>query len=72
MNLPATSAAVDSRQVLALHARSFRWGAAFLSGTQHDDAAILYAFCRYSDDAVDEAPSHDVAQQALDALEAGL
>ena len=48
------SLAVASRDVLAHHARSFRWGAWFLPAGTHDEAAITYAFCRLVDDVVDD------------------
>jgi phytoene synthase len=62
----------SSRQVLDRHARSFSWAATLLPADRHDDAAILYAFCRGVDDAVDEAPTRAEALQALADLERGL
>ena len=62
----------DSREVLSRKARSFRWGAQFLAPERHDDAALLYAFCREVDDAADEAPDAQTAHLALAALEAEL
>lgn len=59
----------SSRKVLSRHARSFRWAATFLPPERHDDAAVLYAFCRTVDDAVDEAPSADAARAAVTELE---
>ncbi|MEM1348123.1 MAG: phytoene/squalene synthase family protein [Myxococcota bacterium] len=61
-----------SRAVLSSRARSFRWAAQFLSQEEHDDAAIVYAFCREVDDAADTAESDEAARVALDALEAEL
>ena len=58
----------QSRDVLSRKARSFRWAAQFLSGARHDDAAILYAFCRLVDDTADEASSVEEAAQGLDSL----
>ena len=50
-------AIADSRAVLAKHAKSFRFASLFLPSARTDDAAIVYAFCRDVDDAIDEAPS---------------
>ena len=62
----------ESRDVLAHHARSFRWGAWFLPAGTHDDAAVTYAFCRLVDDVVDEAPSEAAATQGVQQLEGEL
>ncbi len=62
----------DSRAVLSEKARSFRWAAQFLSRDQHDDAAIVYAFCRLVDDTADEAPDKDHAARGLERLRAEL
>jgi phytoene synthase len=59
-----------ARDVLSRHARSFRWGSLFLPAPVRDDAAVLYAFCRMIDDAVDEAPDTESARQALSRIEA--
>lgn len=61
-----------SRAIMASRARSFRWATQFLSEDEHDDAAIVYAFCREVDDAADTAESDEAARVALDALEAEL
>ncbi|MBT6175751.1 MAG: phytoene/squalene synthase family protein [Deltaproteobacteria bacterium] len=64
--------AVASRDVLAHHARSFRWGAWFLPAGTHDEAAITYAFCRLVDDVVDEAENEELATEGVKQLEAEL
>ena len=61
-----------SRAVLTRHARSFRLAGRFLPGTQLDEAAVVYAFCRMVDDAADEAPDLETAGKALDAIEADI
>lgn len=61
-----------SREVLAERARSFRWAAAFLPRRRHDEAAILYAFCRAVDDAADESADRATAARALTRLEDAL
>lgn len=59
----------QSRDVLTRHARSFRWAAWFLRDGDHDDAAVVYAFCRAVDDAVDEHADPHNAARALGHLE---
>ncbi len=58
--------------VLKRRARTFRLAAVVLGTRCRDDAAVLYAFCRAADDAVDEGLSPPQAHAALDALERGL
>jgi phytoene synthase len=58
----------DARAVLARHARSFRFAGLFLPADRLDTAAVVYAFCRAVDDAVDEAPSLEAAQAEAGAL----
>jgi phytoene synthase len=58
---------IESRAVIARHARSFRLASRFLPATVADEAAVLYAFCRLVDDTADEAPdiqtaTHDLAE----------
>lgn len=65
-------AVASSHALLSHHARSFRWAAAFLPVATRDDAAVLYAFCRAVDDAVDEADEKSAALAALRQLEDGL
>lgn len=62
----------QSRAVLAHHARSFRWAAAFLPSNTHDDAALLYAFCRAVDDAADENETREAAVADLTHLREAL
>lgn len=63
--MTAAQVVADSRAVLSQKARSFRWAAFFLPRAVHDDAAVLYAFCRQADDAVDEASDVQAARHAL-------
>jgi phytoene synthase len=65
-------AARQSRDILALHSRSFHWASKFLSPRSRDDAAILYAFCRHVDDAVDEADTRELAAERVEQLRAEL
>lgn len=59
------SAPEDAWRILRYHARSFRWACLFLSATRRQETAIVYAFCRYVDDLVDEATSRIEALAAL-------
>ena len=62
----------QSRDILATHARSFRWASWFLPPDRRDDAAVVYAWCRWVDDAVDEAPDAEAAAAAVALLRAEL
>ena len=57
-----------SRAVLAKNARSFRFAGLFLPAQALDDAAVVYAFCRLVDDAIDEAPDLGSARAEAKAL----
>ena len=59
----------SSRDVLSEKARSFRWAAQFLTPEVHDDAALLYAFCRLVDDTADLATDIEEAFDGLEAIE---
>ncbi len=59
----------SARAVLSEKARSFRWAAQFLTPEVHDDAAVLYAFCRLVDDTADLAETTEVARVGLTAIE---
>lgn len=61
-----------SRDVMKQHARSFSWAAFFLPRDRHDDAAVVYAFCRLVDDLVDEAPDIPTGAAAIEKLIAEL
>lgn len=54
-----------ARRIMRRHARSFSWAARLLPAQLRADAAILYAWCRRCDDAVDRAPDPGTAQAAL-------
>ncbi len=60
----------ESQSVLERHGRSFRWAQVFLAPQERADAAVVYAFCRFVDDCVDEAPSRESAERALLEIEA--
>jgi phytoene synthase len=68
MNQPQSAAlAIHARKVLAHHGRTFALASLFLSPSQADDIALLYAFCRRIDDLVDEKPANE-AREALASL----
>ena len=54
---------------LKKHGRSFYWASLFLPAHVRAHAVALYAFCRWLDDAVDEAASAEDAQARLEELE---
>lgn len=56
---------VDNKAVLSKHARSFRWGAFFLSERVFNEAALIYSFCRLVDDTADLADDRAKAKCAL-------
>lgn len=62
----------QSRAILNHHSRSFSWAATFLPPDRRDEAALLYAFCRRVDDAVDEAPDDEAAAENVRRINAEL
>jgi phytoene synthase len=56
---------LHGRETLRRHARSFRVASLFLPPASRDDAALVYAYCRELDDAVDEAPSLEAAKHRI-------
>jgi len=66
-------ALVDTcRRIMRHHAKSFSRAARFLPRRFADPVAVLYAFCRLADDAVDLAPDPVSAKLAADAFMAEL
>lgn len=59
----------EAREVLSRHARTFALAGWFLPPERLDDAAIVYAFCRLVDDAVDAAESREQGDAAVAAIE---
>ncbi|MGB5812394.1 MAG: phytoene/squalene synthase family protein [Polyangiales bacterium] len=64
--------AAEHWQVLAFHARSFRWAAAFLRPAHRERVAALYAFCRAVDDLADSDWVSDDSRRDLDRICAAL
>lgn len=62
----------EARAILAHHARTFDLAGRLLPRQVRDRAAVVYAFCRIVDDAVDEAPSPEAARAQVRALSAEL
>lgn len=58
--------------IMRRHAKSFSRAARFLPERLKEPVAVLYAFCRIADDAVDTAPSPELARAAAEQLEAEL
>lgn len=58
----------ESRRVLADKSRSFHWASKFLPERKRNDAAVVYAFCRRTDDLADEADSPARAERELASL----
>ena len=67
---PRVAQAADA--VLQHHGKTFAWAARGLPPRQRTHAAVAYAFCRFADDAVDEAPDVETAHARLADLEAQL
>jgi len=57
-----------ARATIAHHSKSFALASRLLPRGARDDTAIVYAFCRRADDAIDDAPSQPAALRALDSL----
>lgn len=74
--IPAESIAM-CRQTIETHSKSFSLASKLLAPSARDDAAVLYAWCRYADDAIDESPLEEQAgelerlKSELDAIYAG-
>jgi len=62
--LPSSSSAV-----IRQHSRSFSWAAKMLPREIRDDVEKLYAWCRWCDNAVDEAGDLDSARERLTMLQ---
>ncbi|MCW5809129.1 MAG: phytoene/squalene synthase family protein, partial [Deltaproteobacteria bacterium] len=54
VSLVAPAPAALARQTIALHSKSFAMASRLLGERQRDQTAIVYAWCRRTDDAVDE------------------
>ena len=55
--------------ILARYGKTFRLASRLLPKGVRDDAAVVYAFCRLVDDAVDEAPTPERGMKDLQAIQ---
>lgn len=62
----------ECQAIMRRHAKSFSRAARFLPDRLKAPVAVLYAFCRIADDAVDCAPTPELAKTAADTLMAEL
>jgi len=60
------------RRILERHARTFSLASGFFPSGIRDDAAVVYAFCRRADDAVDGVVDPELARKRLDEVSADL
>ena len=66
IQLPALAGLSDPKAYLAHHSRSFRFAAALLPRVERARVARVYAWCRYTDNLVDDDVSTAVAERRLD------
>lgn len=65
--LDDAEAVAECSRVIAHHSKSFSFASRFFSRETRREVAVLYAWCRRADDAVDEVPP-DEARRALELL----
>ena len=66
IELPALAGLSDPKAYLACHSRSFRFAAALLPRVERARVARVYAWCRYTDNLVDDDVSTAIAERRLD------
>lgn len=66
VELPALAELTDPGAYLARHSRSFRFAAALLPVLERERVARVYAWCRYTDNLVDDDVSTSIAERRLD------
>ena len=64
--LPSLSGLEDPARYLAHHSRSFRFSATMMARTHRARIARVYAWCRYTDNLVDDDVSTELAERRLD------
>ena len=62
----------QAHALLAAKGKTFYWASHLLGERHAQRATLLYRFCRYLDDLVDEASSPDYALAALESVRAGI
>jgi 15-cis-phytoene synthase len=68
----SAAATSTARATIALHSRSFSLASRLLPAAYRDDAAVVYTYCRRTDDAVDEVSTSAEAIAAITRLRAEL
>jgi len=68
----STAARRASRESLRRNSRSFAFASRLFPSEVRDDAAVVYAFCREADDAVDTVADPQLAREQLERVKAGL
>ncbi|MEM7782296.1 MAG: phytoene/squalene synthase family protein [Planctomycetota bacterium] len=58
----------DEEEVIAVHSKSFAFASRLLPKSVRNDVCKLYAWCRWCDNAVDDAPDQQTANDRLEAL----
>ena len=66
VHLPSLAALADPAAYLARHSRSFRFAASMMSTSDRARVARVYAWCRYTDNLVDDDVSTELAERRLD------
>jgi 15-cis-phytoene synthase len=66
VDLPGLAALGDPTSYLAQHSRSFRFAAALMSRPDRARVARVYAWCRYTDNLVDDDVTTGLAERRLD------
>ena len=66
VELPALAGLSDPQAYLARHSRSFRFAAMLLPRVERARVARVYAWCRYTDNLVDDDVSTAIAERRLD------
>ena len=64
--LPALRELGDPDVYMARNSRSFRFAAALMSGAERERTVRVYAWCRFTDDLVDDSTNRHGAESRLD------
>jgi phytoene synthase len=64
--LPALRELGDPDAYMARNSRSFRFAAALMAGAERERTVRVYAWCRFTDDLVDDGTNHADAESRLD------
>lgn len=69
---PTIYSTLNYREILGTGSKSFSYASKFLPTSARDDAAVIYTFCRFADDAADDADSPEASRDALHQLRSEL